>query len=195
MVAGCLFYRERERGEAQRAARNLQSAPTLTTKQKQQHVTDKLHKDQKLQTKVHMSNLKVGSYVLVGEFVYSKCKSVEDDSCTFVCAHVSVFAEAFLWMVFSGVGQKDTFGQGHGPLWLEDEVESMACVASCGVGCTKAARGCESRGGATGWTQARAKANTCLRILLSCLFPQITQCKIWARFQIRLLISRIFIGH
>ncbi|XP_026217105.1 coiled-coil domain-containing protein 191 [Anabas testudineus] len=50
--------RERERGEAQRAARNLQSAPTLTTKQKQQHVTDKLHKDQKLQTKVHMSNLK-----------------------------------------------------------------------------------------------------------------------------------------
>lgn len=30
--------------------------------------------------------------------------------------HVLVFAEAFLWVVFSGVGQKDMYGQGYGPL-------------------------------------------------------------------------------
>ncbi|XP_070709128.1 coiled-coil domain-containing protein 191 [Pempheris klunzingeri] len=48
--------RERERAEGQRAARSLQSAPLLPAKQQQD--TDRLHNKQKIQTKVHMHNLK-----------------------------------------------------------------------------------------------------------------------------------------
>ncbi|XP_071341276.1 coiled-coil domain-containing protein 191 [Trachinotus anak] len=52
--------RERERVEGQRAARSLQSAPTLSTKQQQQQQkdTERLFKEQKIHTMVHMSNLK-----------------------------------------------------------------------------------------------------------------------------------------
>lgn len=63
MVAVCLFHRERERQEAQGAARSLQSAPALPTKQQQQD-TDGLYIEQKIQIKVQMSNLKVGSYIM-----------------------------------------------------------------------------------------------------------------------------------
>ncbi|XP_039979331.1 coiled-coil domain-containing protein 191-like, partial [Xiphias gladius] len=49
---------ERERMEGQRAARSLQSAPTLSTKQQQQQETEQLYKEQKIQTMVHISNLK-----------------------------------------------------------------------------------------------------------------------------------------
>ncbi|GLD54744.1 coiled-coil domain-containing protein 191 isoform X1 [Lates japonicus] len=50
--------RERERVEGQRSAKSLWSAPTLSTKQKQQDTERKLYKEQKIQTMVHMSNLK-----------------------------------------------------------------------------------------------------------------------------------------
>ncbi|XP_028424747.1 coiled-coil domain-containing protein 191 [Perca flavescens] len=49
--------RERERVEGQRAARSLQSAPPLPTKQQPQD-TEKLYKEQKIQTMVLMGNLK-----------------------------------------------------------------------------------------------------------------------------------------
>uniref|UniRef100_A0A3B4URV1 Coiled-coil domain containing 191 n=1 Tax=Seriola dumerili TaxID=41447 RepID=A0A3B4URV1_SERDU len=49
--------RERERVEEQRAARSLQSAPTLPSKQHQQD-TVRLFKEQKIQTMGHISNLK-----------------------------------------------------------------------------------------------------------------------------------------
>ncbi|XP_069015500.1 coiled-coil domain-containing protein 191 [Embiotoca jacksoni] len=52
--------RERQRVEVQRAARGLQSAPTRPTKQEQQQQqnAERLQQEQKIQTKVHMSNLK-----------------------------------------------------------------------------------------------------------------------------------------
>uniref|UniRef100_UPI003AAB573F coiled-coil domain-containing protein 191 n=1 Tax=Centroberyx gerrardi TaxID=166262 RepID=UPI003AAB573F len=49
--------RERERLDRQRAARSLQSDPPLPTKQ-QQRDTERLHKEQQIQTRVHMRNLK-----------------------------------------------------------------------------------------------------------------------------------------
>ncbi|XP_041817683.1 coiled-coil domain-containing protein 191 [Chelmon rostratus] len=49
--------RERERVEGQRAARSLQSAPPFPTKQQQQE-TEQQWKEQKIQPKVHMRNLK-----------------------------------------------------------------------------------------------------------------------------------------
>ncbi|KAM6970922.1 coiled-coil domain-containing protein 191 [Tautogolabrus adspersus] len=49
--------RERERLEGQRAARSLQSAPPLPSKQ-QQGNTKRLHKEEKIMTKVHMHDLK-----------------------------------------------------------------------------------------------------------------------------------------
>ncbi|XP_049421074.1 coiled-coil domain-containing protein 191 [Epinephelus fuscoguttatus] len=49
--------RERERVEGQKAARSLQSAPPLPTKQQPQD-TERLHKEQKIQTMVHIGNLK-----------------------------------------------------------------------------------------------------------------------------------------
>ncbi|KAE8279864.1 Coiled-coil domain-containing protein 191 [Larimichthys crocea] len=49
--------RERETEEGQKAARSLQSAPPLLTKQQQQD-TAALYKEQKIQTMVHMHNLK-----------------------------------------------------------------------------------------------------------------------------------------
>uniref|UniRef100_A0A3Q3FZT7 Coiled-coil domain containing 191 n=1 Tax=Labrus bergylta TaxID=56723 RepID=A0A3Q3FZT7_9LABR len=49
--------RERERVEGQRAARSLQSAPPLPSKQ-QQGDTEQLHKEEKIMTKVHMHDLK-----------------------------------------------------------------------------------------------------------------------------------------
>lgn len=63
--------------------------------------------------------------------------------------HILAFAEAFLWVVFSVAGQEDTYGQSDGPVWLEEAAESVARVASSGVGRTKAAGGGEYRGGAT----------------------------------------------
>ncbi|XP_044195571.1 coiled-coil domain-containing protein 191 [Thunnus albacares] len=53
--------RERERLEGQRTAKSLQSAPPLSTKQqqrRQQHDTERLYKEQNIQTMVHMRNLK-----------------------------------------------------------------------------------------------------------------------------------------
>ncbi|KAM9332167.1 coiled-coil domain-containing protein 191 [Pholidichthys leucotaenia] len=50
--------RERERTEAERTSRNLQSAPTLLTKQQQQQDTERLYKEQGIQAKIHISNLK-----------------------------------------------------------------------------------------------------------------------------------------
>ncbi|KAI3354817.1 hypothetical protein L3Q82_004623 [Scortum barcoo] len=49
--------RERERVEGQRAARSLQAAPPPLTKQQQQD-KEQLYKEQKIQTKVHLHNLK-----------------------------------------------------------------------------------------------------------------------------------------
>ncbi|XP_008301868.1 coiled-coil domain-containing protein 191 [Stegastes partitus] len=49
--------REREKAEALRAVRSLQSAPTLLTKQQQKN-TEQLYQEQKIQAKIHMSNLK-----------------------------------------------------------------------------------------------------------------------------------------
>ncbi|KAG7225020.1 hypothetical protein INR49_014475, partial [Caranx melampygus] len=63
--------RERERVEEQRAARSLQSAPTISTKQQQQQDTQRLLKEQKIQTVVHMRNLKA---------TYGQCQlAVESD--------------------------------------------------------------------------------------------------------------------
>uniref|UniRef100_A0A671W8R0 Coiled-coil domain containing 191 n=1 Tax=Sparus aurata TaxID=8175 RepID=A0A671W8R0_SPAAU len=50
-------HRERERVEGQRAARNFQSAPPLPTKQQQQD-TERRCKEQNIQARVHMQNLK-----------------------------------------------------------------------------------------------------------------------------------------
>lgn len=61
----CILYlfhreRERERVEGQRAARSLQSAPPLPTKQQQQD-TERRCREQNIQARVHMQNLKVGA--------------------------------------------------------------------------------------------------------------------------------------
>ncbi|XP_073344994.1 coiled-coil domain-containing protein 191 [Pagrus major] len=50
-------HRERERVEGQRAARSLQSAPPLHTKQQQQD-SERRFKEPNIETKVHMQNLK-----------------------------------------------------------------------------------------------------------------------------------------
>ncbi len=74
-----------------------------------------------------------------------------------ICVHVLVSAEAFLWLVFSGVGAKAAVWKGRGPLWLEEAAESVESVEGCGVGRTKAARGGENRAGATSREQAGTK--------------------------------------
>ena len=51
-------YREREKAEVQRPASGLQSVPTTHPKQPQN--VERLRQEHKIQTKVHMSNLKVG---------------------------------------------------------------------------------------------------------------------------------------
>ncbi|XP_060950253.1 coiled-coil domain-containing protein 191 [Limanda limanda] len=50
--------RERERMEDQKSASNLQSAPTHSTKQPKQLETQQLYREQKIQTMLHLSNLK-----------------------------------------------------------------------------------------------------------------------------------------
>ncbi|XP_061569692.1 coiled-coil domain-containing protein 191 [Cololabis saira] len=50
------LLRERKRAELQMAAKDVQSIPTLPTKQRRD--PERLHQEQKIQTKIHMSNLK-----------------------------------------------------------------------------------------------------------------------------------------
>lgn len=55
----CLLCREREK-EKKRADTSVQSAPALLSKQQQQE-TERLHREQEVQMKIHMRNLKVSA--------------------------------------------------------------------------------------------------------------------------------------
>ncbi len=63
VVYVCLFLRERDVAAGQRAARSLHSAPPPPTKEQQKN-TERLYKEQKIQTKIHMNNLKVGAFAV-----------------------------------------------------------------------------------------------------------------------------------
>lgn len=89
--------------EGQRAARSLQSAPTISTEQQQQRDTQRLLKEQEIQNMVHMRNLKVGICSVCVKVVQGNKTTVNITSTAYI-VHLLVFAEAFLWMVFSGVG-------------------------------------------------------------------------------------------
>lgn len=52
---------------------------------------------------------------------------------------------------------KDAYGQDVGPVRLEEEAESVACMAGSGVGQTEAARGQERRAGAACRQQASSQ--------------------------------------
>lgn len=83
------FNRERERVEGQRAARGLQSAPPRPPKQQQQD-TESLYKEQKIQTMVHMRNLKVGTCpvcvcVWVAGWHSNSISSLTYHTCMFKC--------------------------------------------------------------------------------------------------------------
>lgn len=58
-----LMYRERGRAEVQITARNLHSAPTPLIKQ-QHEDAKRLYQEQMIQRKVHINNLKVGTWKL-----------------------------------------------------------------------------------------------------------------------------------
>lgn len=83
-----LFHRERERVEGQRAARNFQSAPPLPTKQQQQD-TERRCKEQNIQARVHMQNLKVGACT---ECVVVFAGWNNSVTCGLVCICVHVFS-------------------------------------------------------------------------------------------------------
>lgn len=51
-------------------------------------------------------------------------------------------------MAFNGAGPTAANGEDLGPLPLEDEAESVACLAGSGVGRTEASRGREGGAGA-----------------------------------------------
>lgn len=90
-----LFYRERERVEGQRAARSLQSAPPPPTKQQPQD-TQRLYTEQKIQSMVHMVNLKVstcncGCTCRSVQQMY-RCKSSNPWACIFACILCACFS-------------------------------------------------------------------------------------------------------
>lgn len=104
----CSFHRERERVEKLSGAKGLQSASPLSLKQQQQD-QECLYKEQKIQMMTHVQNLKVG---MCGLQV-----TAESLLYTYVCVcFFLVFAEAFLWMVFSSVGPKAMYREVYGPL-------------------------------------------------------------------------------
>ena len=81
-----LFHRERERVGGLRAARSLQSAPPLPTKQQQQD-TERRYKEQNIQTRIHMQNLKVGACT-ERVVVFAGCNSSVTWGLTCICVHV-----------------------------------------------------------------------------------------------------------
>lgn len=103
----CSFHRERERVKELSGAKGLQSASPLPLKQQQQD-RECLYKEQKIRTMTHLWNLKVGTRGL----------QVTAESLLYiiVCGFFLVFAEAFLWMVFSSVGPKAMYREFYGPL-------------------------------------------------------------------------------
>lgn len=68
--------------------------------------------------------------------------------------YVKVFTEALLHMALNGAGPTAAHGEDVGPLPLEDEAESVACLAGSGVGRTEAPRGRQSGAGAARRKQA-----------------------------------------
>lgn len=97
----CLFHRERERVAGQRAARSLQSAPPLHTKEQQQQDTERLCKEQKIQTKIHMHDLKVGTFTVCVCADWC-CKSTSSLTCTCfaffsVCRDISLDGIQWCW--------------------------------------------------------------------------------------------------
>lgn len=143
-----MFLREKEKVEA-KIPKSPQQAPLLSLKQQQQ-ATESLYKEQNIHTRIHMQNLKVGTSTLSA-------------SCWLNKAHLpkplhlgAVFTEALLHMALNCTGPKAAYGQDINPLWLEEEAESVACLACSDVGQTEAARGQESGAGAACWQKAMA---------------------------------------
>lgn len=140
----CLFHREKEKVEAT-VARGPQRAPG------QQQATGSLCKEHNIRTMIHVENLKVGT-------------STGPAGCWLHQAHLpkrlhlrAVFTEAFLQMALHRTGPKAPYGQDVGSVRLEEEAESVACMAGSGVGQTEAARGQESGAGAVCRQQASSQ--------------------------------------
>ena len=67
VLVACLFHREKQRMEGQKSSSNLQSDPTQSTQQppqQQQNSAEQLYREQKIQTMLHLSNLKVGTSIV-----------------------------------------------------------------------------------------------------------------------------------
>lgn len=77
----------------------------------------------------------------------------------YIYVPVQVFTEALLHMALNHDGPKAADGQDRGPLQLEEQAESVVCLASGGVGRTEASRGQESGAGAAHGEQARNEKN------------------------------------
>lgn len=99
--------REREKVQMQTDTEGLQSASPCYPKQEQRDA-ERMRKEQKINTMVHMQNLKVSTCILHvcgGD----RMGAVFCFNLPYLCV-CSVSAKAFLWMVFSGAGPKAKYG-------------------------------------------------------------------------------------
>lgn len=91
---------------------------------------------------IHMRNLKVGTST------WSAGRWLHQAQLPYRLHWPAVFTEALLHMALHCARPKAAYGQDVGPVPLEEDAESVACMAGSGVGQTEAARSQESRAGA-----------------------------------------------